>query len=96
MIVTTSIGRPRAYCKQSCRQRAYEARAKAVELGLTENELIVTKHALESLLDQIYVLQAAIEDIDRDLAADDAPKEMRRALEWLLSAARPLTDTPML
>lgn len=94
---TSKIGRRREYCRQSCRQRAYEARSKAAELGLAENELIVTKQALETLLDQVYVLQAALEDIDRDLAGgNDDPTEVRRALEWLMSAARPIAETPLL
>ena len=90
------MGRPRSYCRQSCRQRAYEARIQAAELGLSENELIVAKQALEGLLDQIYVLQAAIDDVDRDLETSDEPKDVKRALEWVLSAARPLAQTPLL
>jgi len=89
-------GRPRTYCRQSCRQRAYEARRQRDELGLAEDELIVTRRALEHLLDQIYVLQAAIEDVDGDLAASDDPHEVRRALDWLLQAARPLVQTELL
>ena len=89
-------GRPRNYCRQSCRQRAYEARRQAEVLGLSENELVVTRQELERLLDQIYVLSAAIEDVDRDLAADGSASEVRRSLDWLLSAARPLAQTPLL
>jgi hypothetical protein len=38
------------------------------------------------------MLEAAIEDVDRDLAANPGdPTEVARALEWLLTAARPLT-----
>lgn len=91
-----SIGRPREYCRQSCRQRAYEARRQSQELGLSENELIVTRQELEKLLDQVYVLQAAVEDVDRDLAISNTAKEVRGALDWLLSAARPLVSTPLL
>jgi hypothetical protein len=90
------VGRKRQYCRQSCRQRAYESRQQAVQLGLSESELIVTRQSLEKLLDQVYVLQAAVEDVDRDLQDADDPKEVRRALEWLLSAARPLTETSLL
>src|SRR3954471_5026599 len=89
-------GRPRSYCRRSCRQRAYEARQQATALGLGEDELVVTRRSLENLLDQVYVLQAAVEDVDRDLAEADDPAEVRRALEWLLSAARPLAETSLL
>lgn len=92
----TGLGRPAAYCRRSCRQRAYESRKQAAALGLGEHELIVTRTSLERLLDQIYVLQASIEDVDRDLAETDDPGEVQRSLRWLLSAARPLVDTALL
>jgi hypothetical protein len=84
-------GRPRAYCRQSCRQRHYEARRRRAELGLTEAELVVTREALDDLRDRLYVLEAAIEDVDRDLTRASGEKEVREALDWLLEAARPLT-----
>jgi hypothetical protein len=96
LVRTNVVGRRREYCRQSCRQRAYEARQQAAVLGLSEDELIVTKQSLETLLDQVYVLQAAVEDVDRDLAATNDPADVRRALEWLLSACRPLGETPLL
>ncbi len=89
-------GRKREYCRQSCRQRAYEARQQATQLGLSEGELVMTRQALEKLLDQIYVLQAAVEDVDRDLEQSNDPGEVKRSLEWLLSAARPLVKTELL
>lgn len=60
--------------------------------------MVVARGALHRLHDQLYVLEAAVEDVDGDLARDDSPEEVRRALEWLLDAARPLarlrlTDT---
>jgi hypothetical protein len=46
---------------------------------------------LDELRDALYVLEAAIEDVERDLAeAGDDPAELRRAVDWLLQAARPL------
>jgi hypothetical protein len=91
---TAGPGRPRRYCRRSCRQRDYEARRRAGELGLGEAELVVARRALDELYDQLYVLEAAVEDVERDLAAADSPKEVRAALEWLLDAARPLSGIP--
>jgi hypothetical protein len=82
-------GRPRRYCKHACRQRDYEARRRGSELGLSEGELVVTRGELEALRDRLYVLQCALEDVERDLAepgADEADR--RRAFDWLLDAAR--------
>ena len=82
-------GRPRRFCKRSCRQRDYEARRRAAELGLNEGELVVTRAELEGLRDRLYVLACALEDLDRDLTeANDDPDDLRRALDWLRDAAR--------
>jgi hypothetical protein len=88
---TEGPGRPAKYCRRSCRQRDYEARRRAKELGLGETELVMARSELDDLRDALYVLEAAVEDVDRDLedAAED-PRELRRALDWLLAAARPL------
>ena len=83
-------GRRREFCSASCRQRDYEARLRAREVGLSESELIVTRQALEEMHDALYVLEAAIEDVDRDLESAKTAKDYREALDWLLQAARPL------
>jgi hypothetical protein len=51
----------------------------------------MARSELDDLRDALYVLEAAVEDVDRDLeGAEDDPGELRRALDWLLAAARPL------
>jgi hypothetical protein len=88
-VVRGGAGRPRRYCRQSCRQRDYEARRRSAELGLSEGELVVTRAELESVRDRLYVLQCAVEDAERDLAErGDDPEDRERAFEWLLDAAR--------
>ena len=83
-------GRPRRFCRQACRQAAYVAGQRRDELGLSDHELVVTRRALDELKDRIYVLEAAVEDVERDLASAETPQEVRDALDWLLAAARPL------
>ena len=69
----------------------YMARRRSKELGLGESELVIARSELEQLRDALYVLEAAVEDVERDLAdAGDDPVEVRRALDWILEAARPL------
>jgi len=68
----------------------YLARQRRTELGMSESELVVTRAALDDLRDRLYVLEAAVEDVERDLAASDGPQEVRDALDWLLAAAKPL------
>jgi hypothetical protein len=91
--VVSGPGRPREYCRRSCRQRDYEARRQSADLGLGDTQLVVARADLDALHDRLYALEAAIEDVDRDLAAGDAPAadDYREALDWVLAAARPLT-----
>ncbi|MBI2703971.1 MAG: hypothetical protein HYX32_01585 [Actinobacteria bacterium] len=83
-------GRPRVYCRQGCRQQAFMARKLAAAHGLGDDDLIVSRLQLEELQSRLYCLQAAIEDVDRDLEASTEPGEVREALTWLLDNARPV------
>jgi hypothetical protein len=86
-------GRPRLYCRRSCRQREYEANRRSGELGLGESELVMARSELEQLRDALYVLEAAVEDVERDLATGSPTKQdYADAVAWLLQAARPLRD----
>ena len=90
--VAPGPGRPRLYCRRSCRQRDYEARRQAEDLGLGDARLVVARAELDALHDRLYELEAAIEDVDRDLAATTPGEDdYREALDWILRAARPLT-----
>jgi hypothetical protein len=89
------MGRPRQFCSQSCRQWDWVGRQRARELQLNEDELIVTKAALDQLHDELYVLACAVDDVERDLASagkGPAASEVKEMLSWLLEAARPIRD----
>jgi hypothetical protein len=85
----TGPGRPREYCRRSCRQRDYEARQRAAERGLDEDEIIVARTRLAALQDRLWVLGCAVDDVTNDIAAAETIEDYRRALDWLLEAARP-------
>lgn len=61
-------------------------------VGLGEDEFVVRRVDVDALHDQLYVLEAAIEDVERDLGSTSRPtaRDYREAIEWLLDAARPL------
>lgn len=48
---------------------------------------------LDALHDALYVLEAAVEDVERDLATSRTKADLEAALSWLLSAARPLASS---
>ena len=88
-------GRPRQFCSQRCRQWDWVARQRAHELKLSDDELVIARTELDRLHDDLYVLACAVDDTEKDLAAVGAKPpvaELRRMLDWLLSAARPLRD----
>jgi hypothetical protein len=70
----------------------YQARRRAKELHLGDDELIIARRELDDLHDAVYVLACAVEDVDRDLIDATTPAEVRSALDWLLDAARPLAQ----
>jgi hypothetical protein len=88
--VRTGPGRRREFCNDSCRQLDYQARRRASEVGLGDDQVVVSRRELDDLYDQLYVLEAAIDDVERDLAAARTVADHREALDHLLDAARPL------
>jgi len=66
------------------------ARKLADAYGLGPGDVIVRRDALEELQGALYCLQAALEDVDRDLAAARTKGDLEDALRWLLDNARPL------
>ena len=69
------------------------ARKLAAAHGLGADDVIVERSALEDLQSALYCLQAAIEDVDRDLRAGRTKRDVEDALRWLLENARPLAAT---
>jgi hypothetical protein len=80
-------GRPRAYCRRSHRQRAFESRRLAASHGLGADDVLMSRASLAELRDAIYQLEAAMEDVDTDLAEADDPGRHRSALWHLYGAA---------
>lgn len=87
-------GRPKEYCRRSCRQRDYEARRQSIALGLGDGQIVVARAEIDALQDRLYALEAAIEDVDRDLAetAEATADDYSEALGWVLEAARPVVS----
>ncbi|NIA24697.1 MAG: hypothetical protein GWP04_03925 [Gammaproteobacteria bacterium] len=84
-------GRPRRYCKQSCRQQAHIARKLADAHGLGADEVLVSRRDLEELQGLLYGLETALEDVAGDLETAGVDGDAyREAFEWLRGAAEPL------
>jgi hypothetical protein len=62
---------------------------------LDEHQLIITRAELDGLRDRLYVLQCAVQDVDRDFSngfKSASAAELGDALHWLIEAARPLQE----
>ena len=79
----TAIGRKPIYCRRSCRQRAFEARRRGDSLGVSEDELIITRNELEDLNDRLFEISLAAKDSDTLLQDGVSPSKV---LEQLVAA----------
>lgn len=68
------------------------ARKLAASHGLGDDDVIVDRSKLEEVQGALYCLQAAVEDVDRDLAGEHDHTDVADALRWLLDNARPLVE----
>jgi hypothetical protein len=68
------MGRRRQYCRQSCRQRAYEQRASADDAA--------------DLSDRVYQVRCAAEDVATALEEGAGETELRELCDALVQAAR--------
>jgi hypothetical protein len=76
-----SVGRPRLYCGQACRQRAYEQRSATAKAGLSDDVVLVTRAELDGLQDR---LRCAIEDVQTVLSEKPTKAELEKSLVELV------------
>ena len=79
-----SVGRPRLYCGQACRQRAYEQRSATARAGLSEDVVLVKRAELDGLQDRLFQLRCALEDVQTLLGERHTKAELERMLADLV------------
>ncbi|WP_082274668.1 hypothetical protein [Mycobacterium innocens] len=93
-VTDAGMGRRRQYCRQSCRQRAYEQRAMMTrgEAGaaaaLPADAVVLTADEAADLSDRIYQMRCAAEDVATALDEGAGAPELRELCGELLRAAR--------
>ena len=82
------MGRRRQYCRQSCRQRAYEQRALVKGTTVPSDAVVLSADEASELSDRVSQVRCAAEDVATavDEGADGA--ELRELCDALISAAR--------
>lgn len=87
-VADVGIGRRRQYCRQSCRQRAYEHRAAVKGSALPEDAVILSPDEAARLSDRVYQLRCAAEDVATAIDEGADTSELRQLCGALLDAAK--------
>jgi len=82
------LGRRRQYCRQSCRQRAYEQRAMVKGTAVPEDAVVLTADEAAELSDRVYQVRCAAEDVATAVDEGAPAAEVRQLCEELLRAAK--------
>jgi hypothetical protein len=84
------MGRRRQYCRQSCRQRAYEQRASingAKGTALPLDAVVLSADEAADLSDRVYQVRCAAEDVATALDEGAGATELRELCAALVRAA---------
>lgn len=82
------MGRRRQYCRQSCRQRAYEQRALVKGTSLAPDSVVLTAEEAAQLSDRVYQVRCAAEDLATAVDEGAATDELRQLCDALMVAAK--------
>ena len=82
------MGRRRQYCRQSCRQRAYEHRAAVKGTALPADAVVLSADEAARLSDRVYQLRCAAEDVATAVDEGANKAVLRDLCDTLLSAAK--------
>jgi hypothetical protein len=82
------MGRRRQYCRQSCRQRAYEQRAMVKGTSVATDAVVLSADEAAALSDRVYQVRCAAEDVATAVAEGADAVELRDLCDVLLEAAK--------
>ena len=82
------LGRRRQYCRQSCRQRAYEQRAQIKGTSVPSDSVVLTAEEATELSDRVFQVRCAAEDMATALDEGADRAELRELCDALIQAAR--------
>ncbi len=85
--------RPRKFCNQSCRQRAYEQRAQLAGTSIPADSVILSASAAQKFHDDLFELRCAAEDLctaAREGESAEVVEELASELEGLATRVEQL------
>jgi hypothetical protein len=90
-VADSGLGRRRQYCRQSCRQRAYEQRASingVKGVSLPADAVVLSADEAADLSDRVYQVRCAAEDVATALDEGAGTPELRELCATLMQAAK--------
>ncbi|MBB2772043.1 hypothetical protein [Mycolicibacterium monacense] len=87
-VADAGLGRRRQYCRQSCRQRAYEQRAMVRGTSLSPDAVVLTAEEAALLADRVFEVRCAAEDVATAVDEGAGSDELRQLCDALMRAAR--------
>ncbi|MEJ5927315.1 hypothetical protein WG915_01630 [Corynebacterium sp. H128] len=81
-------GRPKKYCGQSCRQRAYEQRSNVAGTSIPAEAVILRPEKVSQLKDSLFELRCSAEDIATAASEGATGEELRELCEDLVELTR--------
>lgn len=82
------MGRRRQYCRQSCRQRAYEQRAQVKGTSLPSDAVVLSADEAADLSDRLFQVRCAAEDVTTAVHEGAEGAELLALCQDLLRAAK--------
>jgi hypothetical protein len=87
-VADVGLGRRRQYCRQSCRQRAYEQRALVKGTTLAPDAVVLTAEEASELSDRVYQVRCAAEDVATAIEEGADGSELRELCDALMHAVK--------
>ncbi|MBB2993006.1 hypothetical protein FHR72_004513 [Mycolicibacterium iranicum] len=87
-VADAGMGRRRQYCRQSCRQRAYEQRAQVKGTALPPDAVVLSADEASDLSDRVYEVRCAAEDMATAIEEGAGAAELRELCDAVMRAAR--------
>ncbi|MFC9552410.1 hypothetical protein ACFTWF_16295 [Rhodococcus sp. NPDC056960] len=87
-VAESGMGRRRRYCRQSCRQRAYEQRSQVKGTSIPADAVVLTSEEASAMVDRIFQVRCAAEDVATAVAEGAAAHEVESLCADLVHLAR--------
>ncbi|MCH9723200.1 MAG: hypothetical protein K0U67_14205 [Actinomycetia bacterium] len=87
-VADAGMGRRRQYCRQSCRQRAYEQRSMVKDSTLPTDAVVLSAEEAADWSDRVYQVRCAAEDVVTAVEEGASAGDLRQLCDALLRAAK--------